>query len=218
MTDFIFLGSRITVNGDCIHEIKTHLLLERKALINLDSVLKSTGITDRGEILYDITYMCNPKRNDTTDLTKENESHRLSKRNYGSWVKGIVREFGMDLITLLYLKWTTNKDLLYSTENSAQCCVAAWIKVRFGGGCTYMYTYGWVPSPFTWNYQNIVNWLCAESLQSCLSLCNPMGCSPLGSSVHGILQARTLEWFAMPSSRGSSQPGGQTCISDIYLR
>ena len=108
MTDFIFLGSRITVNGDCIHEIKTHLLLERKALINLDSVLKSTGITDRGEILYDITYMCNPKGNDTTDLTKENESHRLSKRNYGSWVKGIVREFGMDLITLLYLKWTTN--------------------------------------------------------------------------------------------------------------
>ena len=42
--------------------------------------------------------------------------------------------------------------------------------------------------------------------QSCLTLCNPMDCSPLGSSVHGILLERILEWVAMPSSRGSSQP------------
>ena len=45
-----------------------------------------------------------------------------------------------------------------------------------------------------------------ESLQSCPTLCNPMDHSPPGSSVHGILQARILEWVAMPSSRGSSQP------------
>ena len=38
--------------------------------------------------------------------------------------EGIVREFGMDMYTLLYLKWITNKDLLYSTGNSAQCDVA----------------------------------------------------------------------------------------------
>ena len=42
--------------------------------------------------------------------------------------------------------------------------------------------------------------------QSCPTLCNPMDCRPPGSSVHGILQARILEWVAMPSSRGSSQP------------
>ena len=47
---------------------------------------------------------------------------------------------------------------------------------------------------------------CAKSLHSCPTLCNPMGCSLPGSSVHGILQARILEWVAMPSSRGSSQP------------
>ena len=41
--------------------------------------------------------------------------------------------------------------------------------------------------------------------QSFLTLCNPMDCSPSGSSVDGILQARILEWVAMPSSRGSSQ-------------
>ena len=42
----------------------------------------------------------------------------------------MVREFGMDRYTLLHLKWITNKDLLYSTGNSAQCHVAAWM----GGG------------------------------------------------------------------------------------
>ena len=121
----------------------------------------------------------------------------------------------MDLITLLCLKWTTNKDLLYSTGNSAQCYVAAWIKVRFGREWTYMYTYGWVPSLFTWNCQNIVNWLCAESLQSCMTLCNPMDCSPLGSSVHGILQARTLQLVAISSSTGSSQPRDRTQVSYV---
>ena len=45
VTDFIFLGSKITVDGDRNHEIKRHLLLERKAVTNLDSVLKSRDIT-----------------------------------------------------------------------------------------------------------------------------------------------------------------------------
>ena len=44
-TDFIFLGSKITADGDCSHEIKRHLLLGRKAVANLDSVLKSRDIT-----------------------------------------------------------------------------------------------------------------------------------------------------------------------------
>ena len=41
VSDFIFLGSKITANGDCIHEIKRHLLLGRKAMTNLDSLLKA---------------------------------------------------------------------------------------------------------------------------------------------------------------------------------
>ena len=45
--------------------------------------------------------------------------------------------------------------------------------------------------------------------------CDPMDCSPPGSSVHGILQARILEWVAIPFSRGSSQPRDQTCDSYI---
>ena len=43
--DFIFLGSKITADGDCCHEIKRHLLLGRKAMTNLDSILKSRDIT-----------------------------------------------------------------------------------------------------------------------------------------------------------------------------
>ena len=44
-TDFIFLGSKITADGDCSHEIKRHLFLERKAMINLNSIIKSSDIT-----------------------------------------------------------------------------------------------------------------------------------------------------------------------------
>ena len=56
------------------------------------------------------------------------------------------------------------------------------------------------------------------SPQSCPTLCNPIDCSPPGSSVHGILQARILEWVAMPSSKGSSQPRGRTWVSCIAGR
>ena len=45
VTDFIFLGSKITADGDCSHEIKRHLLLRRKAVTNLDNILKSRDIT-----------------------------------------------------------------------------------------------------------------------------------------------------------------------------
>ena len=45
VVDFIFLGSKITADGDCSHEVKRHLLLGRKVMTNLDSILKSRGIT-----------------------------------------------------------------------------------------------------------------------------------------------------------------------------
>ena len=58
----------------------------------------------------------------------------------------------------------------------------------------------------------------SEVAQSCLTLCDPMDCSPPGSSVHGILQARILEWGAISFSRGSSQPRDQTRVSHIAGR
>ena len=58
---------------------------------------------------------------------------------------------------------------------------------------------------------------CTQSLfeQSCPNLWNLMDCSPPGFSVHGILQARILEWVTMPSSRGSSQDSDRTCFSYV---
>ena len=56
--------------------------------------------------------------------------------------------------------------------------------------------------------------------QSCLTLCDPMDCRPPGSSVRGILQARILEWVAIPFSRGSSQARDRTqgsCITGKFF-
>ena len=76
------------------------------------------------------------------------------------------------------------------------------------------------------NRNNIQPWLTIESIshswklvvQLCLTLCNPMDGSLLGSSVHGLLQARILEWVVIPFSRGSSQPRDQTRVSCIAGR
>ena len=59
---------------------------------------------------------------------------------------------------------------------------------------------------------------CSEVSQSCPTLCEPMDCSPPGSSDHGILQARILEWVAISFSRGSSWPRDRTQVSRIVGR
>ena len=165
-------------------------------LKNRDMTLRLTG----GSFIHS-TRICWRKR--LTDL--ENKLKVAGER--------IVMEFGTDRYTSPCLKWTANQGL-YSTRSSAACHVAAW---RGGGrwgedGSRYMF--GWVPSMFPWNYHNTVNQprVRAKSLQSCLTLYDPMDYSSPGSPVHGILQARTVEWVAMPSSRGSSRPRDQTHI------
>ena len=59
--------------------------------------------------------------------------NKLMAAKEEEWGEGIVREFGIDMYTLLYLKWITNKDLLYSIGSSTQCCVAAWMGREFRG-------------------------------------------------------------------------------------
>ena len=65
-----------------------------------------------------------------------------------------------------------------------------------------------------WLYPTCV--LCLVS-QLCLAVCDPIDCSPPGSSVHGVLQARILEWVTMYSSRGSSQPRYWTQVSSMRV-
>ena len=67
-----------------------------------------------------------------------------------------------------------------------------------------------------WTYDlhlNVSEWMCA---QSCLTLCDPMACSPPGSSVHGICHTRILEQVAISYSRESSQPRDGTCVSCVF--
>ena len=69
--------------------------------------------------------------------TKQKQIHSLREQTYGcqgeGWEEWIVKELGINMYTQLYFKWITNKDILYSTENSAQCYVAAWMRGKFGG-------------------------------------------------------------------------------------
>ena len=80
----------------------------------------------------------------------------------------------------------------------------------------------WMGTPINFRSQTI-RWagvcvcvcVCVKSLHSCPTLCNPMDYSLPDSCVLGITKARTLEWVVMPSSRGSSRPIDQTCISHV---
>ena len=78
-------------------------------------------------------------------LINQKETHRLRKRTHGCRRRGIVRDLGKAMHPLLYLKWITNKDLLYSTWNSAQGYVPAWMGGEFGG--EWIHVYVWL-SPF----------------------------------------------------------------------
>ena len=66
--------------------------------------------------------------------------------------------------------------------------------------CTYVYVY-------LHTHMSLSIFMCARSLQSCPTLRNPLGCSPSGFPVHGILQERILEWVAAPSFRDLPNPG-----------
>ena len=95
--------------------------------------------------------MGNLKRSDTDELIYKTRKrvadlkHELTVARGKGGGERIVQEFGMDMYTLLYFKWITNKDLLYSTGNSAQCYVVAWTGGKFGG--EWIHVYVWL-SPF----------------------------------------------------------------------
>ena len=91
------------------------------------------------------------------------------------------------------------------------CSRYNWVFTEFLGWCRRLVC------KWTWDI-----WCVSTCMPICfgryLTLCNPMGCSPPGSSVCGILQAWVLEWVVMPSSRGSSGPRDQTHVSYVSRR
>ena len=101
MTDFISLGSKITADGDCSHEIKRHLLLERKAMTNLDSILKSRGIAlltkvclVKAMVFPVVMYGCE------SQTIKKTEHWRIEVFELQCWIR------------LLRAPWTARKSVL----------------------------------------------------------------------------------------------------------
>ena len=109
-------------------------------------------------------------------------------------------------LSIVELKWVT------------YCCTAKWLSYTYKRTHTYTYIYTICHILFHFGLSQDVeyNSLCHTSVaQSCPTFCDLMDCSPPGSSVHGILQAKILEWVAISFSRGPSQPRNWTCISCI---
>ena len=122
----------------------------------------------------------------------------------GNWISGssAFSKSSLNIWKLLvHVLWKP------SLEIFEHCFVGMWNK------CNCAVVWAFFGTAFLWNWNE--NWpypvlqpLLKESevAQSRLTPCNPMDCSPPGSSVHGIFQARILEWVATSFSRGSSQP------------
>ena len=109
-----------------------------------------------------------------------------------------------------YIYWFLGKPKACPTEGSASYLLCSGVTLESLHTC-YMYfecvSLGVGPL-FHYKFSHV----CVLSCFSCVQLCDTMDCSPLGSSVYGILQARIREWVAMPSSMGSSQPRDGTRI------
>ena len=95
---------------------------------------------------------------------------------------------------------------------------AVWVQIRAGQSCGGPGGTQWWPD-FTMGHRlpcspTLVSSVCAVALL-CPTLCNPVDCSPPGASVHGILQARVLEWVAIAFSTGSSPPRDGTRVSCV---
>ena len=151
VSDFILGGSKIIADGDCSHEIKRCLLLERKAMTNLDSILKSRDITLLTEVplvkamvFPVVLYGCE------SWTIKKAECSRIDIFELWCWRR------------LLRVPWTARRSkqsILKESESES------------------------------------------EVAQSCPTLGDPVDCIPPGSSVHGIFQARILEWVAISFSK-----------------
>ena len=102
-------------------------------------------------------------------------------------------------------KATRDSTLGWGGSGGVVWCGGVCVCVGTLGGCSVCVAF--------WGWGGVEGWVCVLVTQSCLTLYNPMDCSPPGSPVHGILQARILEWVAISFSRGSYRPRDQTQVS-----
>ena len=143
VTNFIFLGPKITADGECNQEIKRRLILGRKVMTNLDSVINSR---------------------DTTFLVKVRIVKAMVFSSSHVWMWELDYKEGCVPKNWCFWTMMLQKTIESPLDSKAAAATAA------------------------------------KSLQSCPTLCDPIGDSPLGSPVPGILQARTQDWVAISFS------------------
>ena len=125
VTDFIFLGSKITADGDCSHEIKRHLLLERKVMTNLDSILKSRDITlptkvhlVKGMVFPVVVYRCE------SGTINKADRRRLDAFELWCW-RRLLRVPWISVqskgFSRLFSTTTVQKHQFFGTQLSLQC-------------------------------------------------------------------------------------------------
>ena len=167
VSDFIFLGSKITADGDCSHEIKRHLLLGRKSMTNLESILKSRDITlpTKVHLVKAMFFPVSMYGCESWSINKA-EHQRIAAFDLWCWRR------------LLRVPWTarrSNQSIL--KEASPGCSLEGLmlkLKLQYFG-----------------HLMRRTTTTTTKLLQSCLTLCDPIDGSPPGSPVPGILQART---------------------------
>ena len=226
----IFLGSKITADGDCSHEIKRCLLLARKAMTNLGSILKSRDITLSTKVCL-VKTMVFPVVIYGYELDYK-ESWVL--KNWCIWTVVLEKTLESPLdcreiqpvhhkrksVLNIYWKnwcwsWNSNTLATWCEELTHWKRPWCWERLKAGGKGDDRRWDGWMASPaqWTWVWVNSRSLLEAVNCQGGLACCNPLShketwlsdwtevCSPPGSSIHGILQARMLEWVAISFSR-----------------
>ena len=174
VADFIFLGSKITADGDCSHEIKRCLLLGRKVMTNIDSILKSRDITlptkvrlVKAMVFPIVTYGCG-------SWTIKKESWTL--KNWCFWTVVLEKTLESPLdckeIQAVYPKGDQSWVFVGGTDVEAETQILwppdskswkrpwCWERLRAGGGGDYRGWDGWMVSPtwWTWVWVNSGSW------------------------------------------------------------
>ena len=131
--------------GCGLHRRGGPVVLILDTTLDLGNVIMSEVSQRRRNIVWHPLYLESKKNWYRWTYLQNRKRPRLRKGAYDCLGEEIVREFGKVMYTLLYLKWITKKDLLYSTWNSTQCYLPAWMGKRFGG--EWIHVYVWL-SPF----------------------------------------------------------------------
>jgi len=131
-----------TCSVEYYSDIKKEMMLFTATWMDLERTTRSEVSQRRRSITWHPVYAESKKKG--RKWTYKAETHRLREWTYGCLGGGIVTEFRKVMYTLLYSKWITNEDLLYSTGSSAQCYVSAWMGGWFGG--EWIQVYVWLSS------------------------------------------------------------------------